>query len=59
VLHAVTVTANRQFVVAAADQGVGLFVAYHPARALTESKRLGLKRNDGPRYPPPTELLQQ
>eukprot|EP01061_Rhynchopus_euleeides_P017167 TRINITY_DN28617_c0_g1_i1.p1 TRINITY_DN28617_c0_g1~~TRINITY_DN28617_c0_g1_i1.p1 ORF type:complete len:458 (+),score=139.27 TRINITY_DN28617_c0_g1_i1:172-1545(+) len=37
--QAITVTANVQFVQAAADQGVPLAVFVHPARALTEQKR--------------------
>ncbi|KAJ9458871.1 hypothetical protein DIPPA_70122 [Diplonema papillatum] len=39
-LRAITVTANVQFVQAAADQGVHFTVFVHPARALTERKRL-------------------
>ena len=38
--EAVTLTANVQFVQAAADQGVPFTVFVHPARALTEQKRL-------------------
>ena len=41
-LHAVTLSANRQFVQAAKEQGVTLLVALHPPRALTEKKRLHL-----------------
>ena len=42
-LHAVTVTATRQFVHAALEQGVSLCAVFHPSRALTERKKLGLE----------------
>lgn len=51
-LNAVTLSANQQFVQAARDQGVEPCVRYHPSRALTERKRLGVDRQAGPRRPP-------
>jgi hypothetical protein len=58
VLRAVTLSANRAFVQAARDQGVQCCVAFHPSRALTERKRLGIGRSDGPRKPPDSPVLQ-
>lgn len=53
-VHAVTISANKQFVQAAKDQGVDVCVAPHPSRAFTERKRTGTDRMDGPRKPPAT-----
>lgn len=46
VMQSVTLTANRAFVQAALEQGVSLCVSFHPARALTEKKRLGTDAPD-------------
>ena len=58
VAHAITISANKAFVQAARDQGVECCVAFHPSRALTERKRLGIGRTDGPRKPPDSPVLQ-
>jgi hypothetical protein len=42
VVGAVTLTANRAFLFAACEFGQGVAAAVHPARALTERKRLGV-----------------
>jgi hypothetical protein len=47
---AVTLSGNRTFVQAAQEQGVSLLVAFHPSRALTERKRLGMEHE--PSLPP-------
>jgi hypothetical protein len=46
----VTLSGNRTFVQAAQEQGVSLLVAFHPSRALTERKRLGMEHE--PSLPP-------
>lgn len=51
-VHAISISANRQFSQAARDQGIEVCVCHHPSRALTERKRLGGDRMDGPRQPP-------
>ena len=52
ILHAVTLTANKQFVQAAKDQGVEVDIVFHPSRALTERKRTGADHMGGPKKPP-------
>lgn len=51
-VHAISISANKQFTQAARDQGIEVCVCHHPSRALTERKRLGGDRMDGPRRPP-------